>query len=187
MTAINSNRLVVRPAGLLTAVLSCLVLLGGCARDMSDLDNYISEVKDRPTEPIDPLPQIKPYETFEYTASELRDPFGYALIDETAMEEALAGVGSGPRPDSNRRREELERFELDSLDMVGTLELSEDRWGLVKDPDGLVHRVVPEAYLGRNHGRITAIHEDRIDLVELISNGSGGWLERDATIALDDT
>ena len=183
----KTNTLFSHPTVKLATLLCCALFLTACAKDNSDLENYIAQIKGRPTEPIDPLPQIKPYETFEYTASELRDPFGYALIDEEEAESALAATTSGPRPDRNRRREELERFELDSLDMVGTLELAEERWGLVKDPDGLVHRVVPEAYLGRNHGRITAIYEDRIELVELIANGSGGWLERDATIALDDT
>ena len=33
---------------------------------------------------------------------------------------------------------------------------------------------------------ITAIFEDRIELVELVSNGNGGWIERPASIALDD-
>jgi type IV pilus assembly protein PilP len=57
---------------------------------------------------------------------------------------------------------------------------------LIKDPDGVIHQVRPDNYMGQNFGRITGIYEDRIELVELIPNGVGGWIERPAAIALDD-
>ena len=68
-----------------------------------------------------------------------------------------------------------------TLGAVGAIE------GLVRDPDGVVHRVHVGNYMGQNYGRITAIEEDRIDLVELVPNGTGGWMERPASIALGDT
>ncbi|PJA41559.1 MAG: fimbrial protein, partial [Lysobacterales bacterium CG_4_9_14_3_um_filter_62_6] len=57
---------------------------------------------------------------------------------------------------------------------------------LVKDPDGVVHRLTVDNYMGQNEGRITAIYEDHVDLVELVQNGTGGWVERPAAIALND-
>jgi len=71
--------------------------------------------------------------------------------------------------------------------MAGTLGLAKAIEGLVRDPDGVVHRVHTGNYIGQNYGRITAISEDHIELVELVPNGSGGWMERQATIALGDT
>jgi type IV pilus assembly protein PilP len=38
--------------------------------------------------------------------------------------------------------------------------------------------------MGQNYGRITAISGDKVDLVELVSNGNGGWMERPASVAL---
>lgn len=70
--------------------------------------------------------------------------------------------------------------------MVGTIGFGIALEGLVKDPDGVVHRVHSNNYLGQNYGRITGIAEDRIELVELVPNGAGGWMERQASIALDD-
>ena len=58
---------------------------------------------------------------------------------------------------------------------------------LIRDPDGVIHRVHVGNYMGQNYGHITAIGEDHIDLVELVSNGTGGWMERQASIALGDT
>ena len=51
---------------------------------------------------------------------------------------------------------------------------------------GLIHRVVPGNYLGQNDGRITDISESEITLVEIISDGIGGYIERDAAISLSD-
>ena len=57
---------------------------------------------------------------------------------------------------------------------------------LVLAPDKVTYRVRPGAYLGQSDGRVTAVYEDRIELVELVPDGAGGWLERPATMALED-
>ena len=59
-------------------------------------------------------------------------------------------------------------------------------YGLVQTSDGLIHRVVPGNYLGQNDGRINEIDESEIELVEIISDGIGGYIERDAAISLSD-
>ena len=51
------------------------VLLLACGGDVDDLTAYIDDVKARPGGRIEPLPQIKPYETFQYTADNVRSPF----------------------------------------------------------------------------------------------------------------
>lgn len=168
--------------------LLCLVLitvtLSGCAQDMNELRRWVADVKARPGPPLEPLPVIQTFETFEYRAYDLRDPFTPSRGDEEEQPE-MAAETDGPRPDFNRPREFLEGFPLDSLRMVGTLASPETEWGLVQDPQGVIHRVLPENYLGQNHGRIIAISEDRIDVVELVPNNIGGWLERQASIALE--
>lgn len=152
----------------------------GCGRDMRDLERWVEQVKSRPGGEIEPLPEIEPYETFEYSAHDLRSPF------TPGREEQPDAKGEGPRPDPNRPREPLESFSLDALDMVGTFELGNERWGLVRDPEGLIHRVQPGNYMGRNYGRIVEVTESRISLVELVPDGSGGWMERDASLALEE-
>jgi len=96
------------------------------------------------------------------------------------------GPCGGVRPDSSRSREFLEGFPLDTLNMVGTLYIGETMYGLVQTADGLIHRVVPGNYLGQNDGRITDISDSEINLVEIISDGIGGYIERDAAISLSD-
>jgi len=157
-------------------------LLAGCEdRDMRDLENYVAEVKARPPTPIDPIPQIVQAETFLYIGDDRRDPFTPTKEIADVLQESTE---EGPRPDPNRRKEELEFFPLDSLKMVGTMNRKGRMWGLVQTPDGTIHRVRVGNHLGQNYGRITSIDEEHITLVELIPNGRGGYLERQASLAL---
>jgi type IV pilus assembly protein PilP len=166
---------------LLPVVLAGLSLTG-CSGDMDDLDRYINDVKARPGGRIDPLPEITPYEVFTYVADTegLRSPF----VPDSPQ--AAGGPTGGARPDLQRSREFLEQFPLDALDMVGTLVIGNATFGLVQTRDGLIHRVTPGNYVGQNDGRITAVTESEIQVVEIISDGIGGYLERDAAIGLSD-
>lgn len=157
------------------------VLLAACGSDMDDLDQYINEVKARPGGRIEPLPEITPYESFTYMADAegLRSPF----LPDTPQ---ASGPAGGMRPDPDRPREFLEAFPLDTLRMVGTLDMGDTAYGLVQTSDGLIHRVVPGNYLGQNDGRIVDISESEIQIVEIISDGIGGYVERDAAIGLSD-
>lgn len=158
-------------------IAACVVSISGCGPD-DDLRQWVAREKAKKGAPLQPLPVVKTFETFLYEAKDRRDPF-----DLSAEEQEQADT-QGPRPDQNRPREPLESFPLDGLKMSGTLGLAKSMEGLVRDPDGIVHRVRIGNYLGQNYGRITAISEDKIDLVELVPNGGGGWMERVATIAL---
>lgn len=161
--------------------LAVLLLLTACGRGMGDLQQWVAQEKAKTGAPLEPLPVIKHFETFEYVADDRRDPFAPGFDEEEASADA------GPRPDENRPREPLEMYTLDGLSMVGTLGLEQDMEALVKDPDGVIHRVRGGDYLGQNYGRITAITEDHIELAELVPNGAGGWMERQAKIALADS
>ncbi|MEZ5464767.1 MAG: pilus assembly protein PilP [Lysobacteraceae bacterium] len=162
-------------------MMAVAVMLSGCSRSDADLRSYVQQVKTRPAPPLEPLPVIQQFETFEYSAQNLRDPFSAPL-----QEQETSAAAAGLRPDPDRRKELLETFPLDSLDMVGTLGTGASMLGLIVDPEGVVYRVRSGNYMGQSDGKITAVHEDRIDLVELVPDGAGGWIERDATVALDD-
>lgn len=165
-----------------------VAVLAGCAGGQSDLQSYINDVKARPGEPIEPLPRVIPPEPFEYAVADLRDPFSGGPFDEEQItDDQTAPQECTTRPDPVRRREVLEGYELDSLAMVGTILIAEDLFGLIADPDGLIHRVQPSNHMGRNHGRVVAVYDDRLDLQEMVPDGTGCWMYRDAKVALDDS
>jgi type IV pilus assembly protein PilP len=159
-----------------------MALLSGCANpNLDELRGFIADQKAKPPERIEPLPEIKQIETFIYSDTGRRNPFLDIHGEQT---ETASVAGSGVRPDFNRRKEELESFPLDSIRMVGTLEQVGSTWGLVKTKEGTVHKVKSGNYMGQNHGRILLISEDRIELTEIVQDGSGGYIERQASLAL---
>lgn len=167
-------------------VLSLAAVLSACGRaGMDDLNSFVAEVKQRRGPPLEPLPELKPYEAFVYQAFELRDPFSVASVGDVA-DVTETTRDSGISPDQKRPKEVIESYPLDALRMVGHLDREEDLWGLIQDPTGTLHRVQPGNYAGQNHGRIIRVTEERIDLTEIVPDGLGGWMERQASIALSE-
>jgi len=157
-----------------------LAAVAGCSDDTDQLRAQIAEIKSRPGGRIEPLPEVKPYETFAYPSADQRSPFEAGVASS-----ASAGPNS-IRPDVSRPREFLEQFSLDTLRMVGTLKLQGHTYGLVQTKDGLVHRVLPGNHLGQSDGRITMIDEGKISLTEIVPDGMGGFIERPAALALSE-
>jgi type IV pilus assembly protein PilP len=172
-----------RKAAVLTrtlAVTAALLTLSACGRGNEDLRTYIDEVKARPGGRIEPLPTVHPAPTFAYEAADRRSPF----VPDAPQRRITSNKDAVEGPDPNRPREFLEQFPLDTMHMVGTLADKRSSFGLVQTADGLVHRVTVGNHLGQNYGRIVAVTDSEIRLVEIISDGLGGYLERPAKIAL---
>jgi type IV pilus assembly protein PilP len=151
--------------------------LSGCSSKDADLEQFINETKKEPGGRVEPLPELKPYESYSYESAAVRSPFmpgGSGASSAAAL-----------RPDSRRNREFLEQFSLDTLRMVGTLRLADRTYGLVKTKDGLVHRVLPGNYMGQADGRVTEITPSKISVVEIVPDGLGGYMERPASLALN--
>lgn len=159
-----------------------LSLLHGCGAggDFSDLQGFMAEVRARPKGAIEPLPKFQPYEAFAYSASSLRSPFQPPIKIETVSRPK----GSQEiKPDERRVREFLEGFNIENFEMVGTLSNGSGVFALVSGAGG-VHRVKVGDYLGRNHGRVVAVEAAAIEVVEIVPDGDGGWLERPRSLAL---
>lgn len=167
----------------LIPLFGCLTLLTACGGDMSDLEQFIAETKQAHHGKVDPLPEFPPYQTFNYDAQNVRDPFR-PQTDLNASSVVAESEYNGPRPEVSRRREPLESYPVDALKMVGLLQQRAQTWGLVRDPDGTIHRVQPGNYAGQNHGKIVQVSETKIDIVELVPDGLSGWVNRDAQLAM---
>jgi len=169
----------------------CIASLSGmlvaCSSDpTSDLEEYVRVTKSQQKSSIEPLPEFKPYESFAYQAADLRDPFTAPTFSHAQPSAQMASSNNGIKPDFERSAEPLEEFPLDSLRMVGTLEQHENHWALINDTDGTIHRVEPGNYAGQNHGKITRITEYEVELTEIVPDGIGGWMERQASIAISE-
>ncbi len=164
----------------LLCLCSTVAACGG--RGFNDLDAFMAEKRSRPGGIIAPIPTFKAYEAFGYSATTLRSPFERPIeVREIAQLQSVSAV----KPDTQRPKEFLEQFTLDSLSMVGTLERSGTNWVLIRDPEGGIHRATLGNFLGRHYGKIVEMGETWVAVVEIVSDGSSdGWVERPRTIKL---
>ena len=128
-------------------------------------------VDSAPTDPNSPAPNPTPI----VEHAPLRSPFDYPFVQ--------APVGN-LRPDSNRPKQALESYALDSLVMVGTMGGPNSLIALIQSPDKVVYRVSAGQYMGQSDGKIVGITPTEIKLTELVADGAGGWIEQPAAIVL---
>jgi|SRR5699024_6174898 len=165
------------------AMLLALALVGcDSANNFADLQAFMDEVRARPKGSIEPMPQEVVYEPFTYMAAALRSPFQPPVkIEFSNRQQGSQEIA----PDETRVKQFLEGFSIESFAMVGTLANDAGIYALVRGGNG-VHRVRIGDYLGGNHGRIVAITDAGIEVIEIVSDGDGGWLERPRTLALQE-
>jgi type IV pilus assembly protein PilP len=164
----------------LFAVIGSLAGCGGS--DVSDLETYIANSKLKYKGNIEALPQIAPYEVYRYHADGKRDPFKPTVSLVKSL--AINRIDNGINPDTGRVREELEKYSLDTLHMVGTMLNDGVTWGIIRAPNNAIYRVRKGNYMGQNYGKIVAITETKIELREIVPDGRGGWNEQPNTVKL---
>ena len=171
----------------IAAALALAIGLQGCiwVEDTTDLRQFVADKSAKPGGRIEPLPEFKPYESFVYEGSSLRDPFVplVMLSEETSI--PMDGQ-TELQPDDERIKEYLEEFPVDQLAMVGTITALEngELISLVRDTNGEVHQVVVGNHMGLDYGEVIAIDERSMKLEEIVSNGRGGWMKRPRTVNL---
>lgn len=149
----------------------------------TDLVEYIEKVKQKPAGSIEPLPSFSPFEAFVYSSAAIRSPFDLPV---DVQQRSYVSSNKNIKPDFSREKEYLETFDLGALTMVGTLEQRETVWALIKDSSGGIHRVKEGNYMGKNHGKITRASVSNIELLEIVSDGLDGWVERPRVLTLSE-
>jgi len=158
-------------------------VLSSCSSssDQKDLQDFMEETKRRPHGQIEPLPPFKPYQPFAYSAMTLRSPFEKPVIVDSSVK-----GGKTVEPDLNREHEYLEGFNIGSLKMVGTLSKAGRLWALIDDGQGKVTPVTIGNYMGKNYGKIISASNSQLELMEIVADGSSGWVERPRIIKLEE-
>lgn len=157
------------------------VVLAGCNQSShQDIVDFIEENKRKQPGKVKALPIYAPYKPYVYNAAQLRSPFEPPAL----VEKKILAASSNVKPDLSRQKQRLESFEFSSLSMVGTIKKNGVLWALIRDPEGSIERVKPGYYMGKNHGLITDLTDQGIDVVEIVPNGLDGWLERPNVMTL---
>ncbi|SDV06832.1 pilus assembly protein PilP [Pseudomonas mucidolens] len=159
-----------------------LIFLAGCENhaDLQALKDQLQVIRQQVPVPSAEAPlAAAPGRRFVYDPVSLRDPF-------QPPHKPLGRPAGRPgrAPDPGRPRQFLEGFAVDDFQMVGTLTFGARVFALLRGTVG-VHRLEVGDYLGGDHGRVVAIHEGQVDIVELFPDGQGEWLERSRTLVLN--
>ena len=162
-----------------------LIVASGCTdTDHADLEAYIEEIARESAQAhghadADSPPHAASAAPFGYAAGGLRSPF-----EPPPAPASSAATGRPPiAPDLERAKHHLEQFPLAQLRLVGSLSGRQTHAALVRDPDGVIHRVGVGDYMGKDFGRIRAVDDAGLVLAEIIRD-AGGWTERSRRIPL---
>ncbi len=157
------------------------LLLAACGGDeFQDLHDFVKNAGANMRGKVDPPPEIKPYEPFNYDNSAgLPDPF------KPRKPEIKNGGQPGlNQPNMARHREALEEFPLDGLKMVGFLSQGNIGHAIIHAPDGKLYSVKVGNYLGQNFGRVIGVEETEVKIKEMIQDSTGDWSERMSSLQL---
>jgi len=168
-----------RKLALLTLVST---LVSGCYDDTNDLSDYLQQVKATTVKHIDPMPEVHPFNHYDYSAFDLRSPF--SLPKPEVIQQKIQQMSGCLSPDPRRRKQPLEKFALGDITMRGTMGDDGILWALVEASDFTLHRVTIGSYMGLFNGHITEVNAKSVKLVELTPDGAGCWVERDTVIKI---
>ncbi len=185
----NNNRIFFKNSSRLTLVAIITFLVSACSRSTTDLEAWVDTIKAKPPGRIEPMPDIKEYKPHDYASAHLRSPFALMQMElEEQLRSLREGCDDSIRPDPDRRREDLERYSLDSMEMVGTLSRPDKQWGLIKMTagpiSGNVVKVQIGEYLGIHQGRIVSMSDQQIEISTLVPDSKGCWEQRTVYLTL---
>lgn len=164
-----------------------MLLLAGCGdSDVQEVRTWMKEVDAQTKVKVPPLAEPKTFIPYAYAGKDELDPFNPNKLLAELAKQAAQGGGNGLRPDTERRKELLETYPLDTIKMVGTIE-KKGVIHAVLQVDRAVHQVVVGQHLGQNYGRITSIDEGAVSLREIVQDATGDWVERLSKLELQES
>jgi type IV pilus assembly protein PilP len=170
-------------------VMAAAGVLSACGgSEHEEVQKWMADQRAQTKPQVTPIPEPKKFAPQAYVQEASTDPFSNQKLTQALKRDSQqAGTASAAllAPELNRRKEPLESYPLDSMAMVGSLHKQGLPVALVK-VDNLLYQVKPGNYLGQNYGRITKVGETEVVLRELVQDAAGEWVERTATLQLQE-
>lgn len=171
-------------------VLSVMVIsiLAGCgASKEDDIRKWMVDERNQTRPQVKPISAPKPFVPEPYSNSTVIEPFNIQKLTQALKRDSSQTASNAAlvAPELARRKEPLESFPLDSMSMVGSIRKAGMPVALVKI-DSLLYQVKVGNYLGQNYGKVTKVTETDVTLREIVQDGSGEWIERAATLQLQE-
>ena len=174
--------------GLILAAIAGITLLSGCTGPgQEELQQWMTEQRNATRPRVDPIPEPKKFSPKAYTQDNAPEPFSNQKLAQALKRDSAQSTSNAAlvAPELNRRKEPLEAYPLDVMSMVGSLAQQGQPLALLR-VDTLLYQVKVGNYLGQNYGRITKISETEVALREIVQDAAGEWIERTATLQLQE-
>jgi type IV pilus assembly protein PilP len=173
-----------RGHGLTVILAVASALLAGCAAEQTELSAWMEQKRRQTKTSVVPIQPPKKFDPQPYTGAEAADPFSMQKLS-VALKQDAQQPNSVLSAELNRRKEPLEAFPLDSMNMVGSVNRQGRAFALLR-VENLLYQVKTGDYLGQNYGRVMRITETEITLREVVQDAAGEWIERPATLQLQE-
>lgn len=170
---------------ILTSALFLLTACGSSKED--DVRQWIVEERNQTRPKVAPIPAPKQFTPESYTNASALEPFSNQKLTQALKRDSsqVAANGALVAPELARRKEPLESFPIDAMSLVGSIIKAGQPVALLK-VDNLLYQVKLGNYLGQNYGRVTKINETEVILREIVQDAVGEWIERVATLQLQE-
>jgi len=175
------NQLTRRLVHLTLATLGAAALVG-CGAELDELQQWMEQQRREVKPNVPPLQPPKKFDPQPYAAADAVEPFSTQKLtvalkrDERVPSSLLAG-------ELKRRKEPLEAYPLDNMNMVGSVTKQGLPFALLR-VDGLLYQVKVGDYMGQNYGRVLRISDTDLVLREVVQDAAGEWIERNSTLQL---
>ncbi len=170
------------------AVVVLALLLSACASDSEgELRQWMTEQRTGLHPKVMPIAEPKQFKPETYSQITQVEPFSSQKLSQALKKDSSQAASNGAliAPELARRKEPLEEFPLDSMTMVGSLTKAGLPVALVM-VGKLLYQVRPGEHLGHNYGRVMKLTETEVSLREIVQDAAGEWIERTATLQLQE-
>lgn len=173
-----------RPACLGAGAVLLAALLSGCGGEQQELQDWMDQQRREVRPSVQPLAAPKKFNPVPYANAQQVDPFSAQKLSVALKQEARQ-PNSMLAAEMSRRKEPLESFPLDAMAMVGSVAKAGAPVALLR-VDNLLYQVKAGDHLGQNYGRVLRITETEVVLREIVQDAAGEWIERNATLQLQE-
>lgn len=171
---------------LLWLLLAAMGLTACADSEQEELRRWMVEQRAQVKPRVPPITEPKKFTPQAYTEGAAFEPFNLLKLTQALRRESnQPSTSELIAPELARRKEALEAFPLDAMAMVGSMNRKGEPVALIR-VDKLLYKVRVGEYLGLNYGRITRINETEVALREIVQDAAGEWIERVATLQLQE-
>ena len=165
-----------------------LTLLVACSSaSEEELRDWMVQQKSQTFPKVVPLSEPKQFKPENYTETTEFDAFNPKKLTLALRKDSEQASSNAAllEPELARRKDPLEEFPLDTIARVGSLVRGGQPVALVT-VGKLLYQMRLGDHLGQNYGRITKIVETEVTLREIVQDAAGEWIERTASLQLQE-